>query len=166
MMKQRKRRARGKVDLRKIRVTSTYELKDIARLFGYSVDTVRRWKTKGLPVLPNSNPALVHGSSLRSWLEERQKARKRPCGPDEMFCLGSECRVPRRPAAGSVRVKKSNQRNSSIEAKCEVCGLKMYRGFAMADLAQIEKTFESFKGNIEDLYWPNNPPLNVVSKGE
>ena len=151
-MKRRKRKPRGKVDLRKIRTTSTYELKEIARLFGYSVDSIRRWKAQGLPVMADTTPVLVHGTELKVWLEERLNARKQPCGPDEMYCLGGECRKPRRPAIGSVRIKKSNQRNGSVEAQCEVCGQKMFRGFAMTNLAQTEKTFESFKGNVEDLY--------------
>ena len=164
-MKRRKRRARGKVDLRKIRTTSTYEFKDIAKLFGYSLDGVRRWKREGLPLMPETSPALIHGAELKAWLEARQKARKQPCAPDEIYCFGSPCRQPRRPKAGSVRIKKSNQRIGKIEAQCEICGQNMVKGFAMTNIAEIEKTYESFKGNIEDLYWLNNPPLKVVSKG-
>ena len=107
----------------------------------------------------------MHGAELKEWLEARQRARKQPCGLDEMYCFGGECRKPRRPEVGSVRIKKSNQRMGMIEARCEVCSKNIRKGFAMANLAQTEKTFESFKGNIEDLYWLNNPPLNVVSKG-
>jgi len=161
-MKPRKPKARSKVNLSKIRVTSTYELKDIARLFGCRIETVRRWKRKGLPVMADTKPVLVHGTELKAWLKIRQKARRKPCGPDEMYCLGSECRKPRRPARGSVRIKKSNQTVGIIEAQCEVCGKNIRKGYAMANIAEIEKAFESFKGNIEDIYWPNNPLLNVT----
>ena len=160
-MKRRKHK-RGKVNLSKIRTTSTYSLKDIARLFGCNIATVRRWKRNGLPVMADTKPTLIHGSEFKAWLTARQNARKQPCGPDEMYCLGSGCRKPRRPAIGSVRIKKSNQTVGMIEAQCEVCGQNMRKGYAMANLAEIEKTFETFKGNIEDIYWPNNPPLNVT----
>ena len=159
-MKRRKRKKRGRVNLRKIRVTTTYSLAEIAKLFGVHTETVRSWKRQGLPILPDTRPVLVHGLELKRWLEARQKARKRPCAPDQFFCLS--CRLPQRPAKGSVWIKKSNQRVGQVEAECENCGTKLHKGFAMSDLAEIEKTFATYKGNIEDLYGSNNSPLNIV----
>lgn len=164
-MKRPKRKPRGKINLSKIRTTSIYSLQEIARLFGCNIATVRRWKRDGLPIMANTKPILVHGSELKAWLQARQNARKRPCGPDEMYCLGGGCRKNRRPALGSVRIKKSNYTVGMIEAQCEVCGKNMRKGYAIADLAEIEKIFESYKGNIEDICWPNNSPLNVTLKG-
>ena len=162
-MKRRKHKTRGKVDLRKIRTTSTYSFKEIASLFNYSIGSIRRWKAQGLPIMTNTKPMLVHGAELKAWLDDRQKARKRPCEPEEFYCFAGNCRTQRRPKIGSVRIRKSNQIVGTIEARCEACGSKIRKGYAMTNLTEIEKTFESFKGNIEDLYWRNNPPLNVAS---
>lgn len=161
----RRSRKRGNIILSKIRPTSTYSFKDIAKLFGCNIATVRRWRRDGLPVMDNTKPILVHGSELKTWLEARQKARRRPCAPDEIYCLGGGCRTGRRPAIGSVRIRKSNQTVGMIEAQCAVCGKNMRRGYAMADQAEIEKVFESYKGNIEDICWSNNSPLNVTLNG-
>ena len=164
-MKRPKRKKRGKVNLSKIRTTSAYSFNDIAQLFGCNIATVRRWKRDGLPIMNNTKPILVHGTELKAWLQSRQKARKRPCAPDEMFCFSSGCRKGRLPAIGSVRIRKSNQKVGMIEAQCNECRKNIRKGYAMADLAEIEKIFESYKGNIEDICWPNNPPLNVTLKG-
>ena len=164
-MKRPRRKPRGKVNLRKIRPTHVYSLPEIATSLGFSIDTVRRWRREGMPVLADTMPYLVDGAALRDWLEERQKARKSTCKPDEMFCMGKGCHTPRRPEIGSVRIRKSNQRAGRIEAICKKCGTKISKGFAMANLAAIETTFAAYQGNIEDLDWHRNPLCIVGRKG-
>jgi len=163
-MQRPKRKPRGKINLRKIRPTHVYSLPEIATCLGFSLDTVRRWRREGMPVLPDAMPYLVHGAGLRDWLETRQKQRKSICKPEEMFCMGKGCHTPRCPAIGSVRLRKSNQRTGRMEAICQICGTKISKGFAMSDLAEIEKTFAAYQGNIEDLDWHRNPLCIVGEK--
>ena len=163
-MKRPKRKPRGKINLRKIRPTHVYSLPEIAVCLDFSLDTIRRWRRKGMPVLPDVMPYLVHGAELKGWLEERQRRRKSRCKPDEMFCMGKGCHTPRRPKIGSARIRKSNQRAARIEAVCEKCGTKISKGFAMSNLAAIEKTYAAYQGNIEDLDWRRNPLCIVGGK--
>lgn len=165
MKRRNKRKPRGKVNLRKIRPTHVYDLPEIAACLGFSLDTVRRWRREGMPVLPDTIPYLVDGAALIDWLAERQERRKSTCEPDEMFCMGKGCHTPRRPDIGSVRIRKSNQRAGRIEALCEKCGTKISKGFAMANLATIEKIFAVYQGNIEDLDWHRKPLCIVGEKG-
>ena len=163
MAPQIKRKSRGKINVNRVRVTHTYDLAEIATLFEVSIHTVRRWRRQGLPTLNDHSPYLVYGLELKGWLLKRQKARKRPCKAHEFYCMGSECRTQRSPKIGSVIIRKTNSNTGYIEALCSVCETKIRKGYATAQIATIEATFESYKSNVEDLAWYRQSPLNVTS---
>lgn len=147
-------------DLRKIRPTHTYNFEELAKVMRRAVSTVQRWKREGMPTIPNSNPALVDGADFKQWFMKRLAARKRPCNLNQFYCMGGSCRVQRLPEIGSVFIRRSNHKIGSVEAKCANCGASIRKGFAMADLAETEKTFAAYEGNVQDLLQYRNRPLN------
>ena len=77
----------------------SYTLAETAELYDVHRQTVRHWLKSGLEPLDNRRPVLIHGAELNRFHSERRTARKRPCGPGQLYCLG--CKEPRHPA-GSV----------------------------------------------------------------
>lgn len=152
-----------KINIAKIRPTHTYGLQDIAKSQGRRIETVRRWRREGLPTIANTNERLVDGAEFRAWAVAREAARKRPCAPDEFYCMGKTCRTQRVPAVGSVIIRKTNTNLGSIEANCGTCGQKLQKGFAMAELAETEAALGAFIGNICDLARYRDTPFSNTS---
>ena len=82
------------------KIHRSYTVVEAAELYGVHTNTVRRWIKQGLPVCDDRRPTLILGEHLRDFLRRRRQARKRPCGPDELYC--ARCCAPRRPAGGMV----------------------------------------------------------------
>lgn len=149
-----------KINISKIRPTHTYSLRELARSQGRTIETVRRWRRKGMPTIPETNGQLIDGAEFREWAIDREAARKFPCAPDEFFCMGKACRTQRHPAIGSVIIRKTNTNLGSVEANCAVCGGKVKKGFAMAELAQTEAALCALIGNVRDLARYREAPFN------
>ena len=62
-------------------------------------------------------------------------AKKRPCGPGEIYCL--RCREPRRPADGAVRYHPLTPTQGSLVALCGCCGAGLNRRVSLAKLPQV-----------------------------
>ena len=82
-----------KVDLRKIRPTQTYDLKQLANVTERKIETIWRWRRDGMPTLEGSDGKLVYGAEFKTWMKARQQARKRPCAIDEFYCFSRKCRT-------------------------------------------------------------------------
>ena len=158
-MTKRKKEAR-RDDLRKIRPTHTYSFEELAKLMQRAISTIQRWRREGMPIIPNSNPALVDGADFKQWFIKRLAARKRPCNLDQFYCMGGSCRVQRLPEIASVFIRRSNHKIGSVEAKCAHCGGDVRKGFSMSNIAEIENIFAAYEGNVQDLLQYRNRPLN------
>lgn len=159
-----KRKQSRKINVAKIRPSHTYDLPEIAKSQNRNIATVRRWRCEGMPTIPNTNEQLVDGAEFKDWAIDREAARKRPCAVDEFYCMGKDCRTQRKPAMGSVLIRKTNRRLGSIEAICGICGTKIKKGFAMSELSKTEAALESFIGNLHDLTRYRDVPFNGTSK--
>lgn len=130
---------RGRPDLRRVRGQTTYTAQEAAALIGVAIGTIRTWLRDGLPALDDGRPTLIFGADLKSWLSERQAARKCKCGPDEMYCL--RCRAPRKPVSGTVNIIPRNQKTVRVSGRCVQCEAKMNRGGSVAKLHEIIDAF-------------------------
>lgn len=126
-------------DIRRIRVSRTYSVLEIASLLEVHANTARRWIADGLQLLDNATPALVHGADLRRFLADRNLKRKQKCGPDEMPCF--RCRAPRKPVAGSVASARSNEKTITLSGVCPCCGGGMWRAGSVAKIAEYAANF-------------------------
>ena len=139
-----------------IRRDCSYSVQEIAELFHLHVNAVRRWLKASLKTIDDRKPQLIHGSDLIAFLRQRQKGRKQPCAPDQMYCC--RCRAPRRPAGGQVIVERLNARQIMIRGTCELCGARMNRGGSLARFAQVEQSFTVTKSPTP-LAEPACPPV-------
>ena len=163
-MRKPKKKQFRKINIAKIRPSHTYNREEIEKSQNRTKETVRRWIREGLPPIPGTNKQRFDGAEFKAWAIAREAERKRPCKPDQFFCMNGNCRTQRLPAVGSVFIRKTNTNLGSIEANCVSCGGAVKKGFAMKDLAETEATFESFVGNVRDLLRYRDPPSNGTSQ--
>ena len=112
--------------LRLVRDNYTYAVQEIADLYGLDISTVRNWiKKGGLKRIPKARPHLVHSSALKLFLNKRQKKRKRPCAPDEIYCCS--CKKSHPPKMGSARAQFLPNGSVRIQAICPLKNKPMNR---------------------------------------
>ena len=117
---------------RRIRRLRTYNVAEAAKVTGATPATVRAWMKQGLPSVRNSYPAIIRGADLIDFLQQRAKARKKPCGPGRLFCLS--CKEPKRPACGEVEYQEDGPVLGTIVGLCPDCTTIMRRRSSRARL--------------------------------
>lgn len=147
-----------KPDLRKIRITKIYTVDQIATALDRNVGTVRVWIRDGLPVLDGRKPALIEGAALKSWLKIRWESKKQKCSPGEFYCC--KCRKPRAPRRSSVSIHPKNIKTLNIKALCGLCGTRMNKGAAFADLGQLQEQFQLLAQQEQHLSEYDDPCVN------
>ena len=118
----------------------SYEIEDVAELLDGHINTVHNWIKGGLPSMKAKKPFLIHGSELIAFLNDKQRKRKHPCSPEEIFCF--TCQVPRKPKEGKVEVKIRNKNQLTLIGDCEHCGNRIFRGGATRKLSEYGKFFK------------------------
>ncbi len=129
-------------NIHKIKSRRSYNLSEIASLFGIDRKTCSRWiKNEGLEVIEkNVNPLLVMGENLISFIKEKRKKKKMPLKENEIYCF--KCHKAVIPKKGSIRVIKTGKKigleNREQYKKigiCEVCGtgLNKFLGVCQKD---------------------------------
>lgn len=127
--------ARGRFNPRRAKIHRSYSVAEAAVLFGVHRNTVRNWIKHGLPVIQTSGGVLILGRYLGPFLERRQAARSRKCGPAELYCL--KCREPRRPRLESLSVFEVATSKPNVIGECEVCGKRMRQCVGAQKLAAL-----------------------------
>lgn len=115
---------------RAIRKHHSYTVEEAAEALGAHPQTVRAWISMGLPVLASSRPHLILGAHLREFLDKRQTARRRPLGPDELYCL--RCRAAKSPAGGMADFVADGAGPGRLTGICPDCDRICHR-FAHAE---------------------------------
>ena len=128
-------RRRQKPDLRRIRVSESYTVPEVAKLLGRTLPTVRNWIKLGLPTLPDTSPRLICGGDLKTWLAKRWKAKKQICGVDRLYCC--KCRRPQRPKPHTVTTSPLTSKVAKVSGRCGQCDTRMQQSRSLAKLAEI-----------------------------
>jgi len=119
-------------NLRLIKVRRSYNLSEMAALFGKDRKTCQRWvKDEGLqPIEKGTNPLLVMGADLKEFLKERAKKRKTNLDETEFYCF--KCRRPVKAKMGSGKIIKTGKmigKNNLAQLNktgvCEACNTKL-----------------------------------------
>ena len=141
------------------KINHSYEVGEIAVLLGVHKNTVRAWIKGGLAVVDNRRPALVLGSTLRTFLQMKRTKNKRPCQPGEFYCF--RCRAPKKPAGNVADFQPETEAVGNLIALCVDCETIMYKRIGTAKLglisAQIEVTVTEALKRIGD---SDNPIVN------
>lgn len=125
------RRATG----RRLGSVRSYTVKEIAEIEGVCRNTVRNWMSAGLEPIDDRKPLLFAGDAVKTFLVKRAAARKRKCGPGELYCFS--CRKPRRPALRMVDLAACDGGNAKISALCKECETIMHRFVRVADVPRV-----------------------------
>jgi hypothetical protein len=118
----------------------SYDVKEIADLFGIHENSVLRWiGNEGLPLIDDTRPYLVHGADLAAFIKKRQAARKKKCSPEEFFCC--KCRMPRTAWGNTVDIIIKNKTKLQIRGLCAVCDTAVIKAGAAKKIHEYQKTF-------------------------
>lgn len=127
--------AARRIDPRVVKLNRTYDVAELAARLDVHRNTVRHWQREGLTPLDGARPVLFHGSTVREFLGERNKARKSPCPPGTLYCF--KCRAPRPPALGMIDYLPISVTGGNIRAICGTCETVMHRRTLKAALAAV-----------------------------
>jgi len=143
-------------NLRRIKATWPYTVQEIARLFGLHKNAVLRWLNEGLQADRDGRPFLIRGDELIRFLSERQKSRKRKCGPTEFYCF--KCRAPREAFLGIADVSIENASRLRLKSICATCSTPVSKVQSTKNFERIEKSF-----HIQKLEGPHLIERNEAS---
>lgn len=130
----------------------TYEIEEVASLFGVHRNTVRNWLKNGLSTIDDRRPQLIHGGVLKAYLARRRAASKCPCAPGEIYCL--PCRAPRVPMDNSVSYRTLTEDRGDLVGLCPVCRRRFCRRVSRATMAisagKLKVRFTDAEGHISE----------------
>lgn len=121
---------------RLVKIHRSYSVEDAARLFGTHKNTVRAWVKAGLLTCDEKRPMLILGRELAAFLKARREKSKRPCQPDEIYCV--RCRAPKRPAGGMAEYQPQTATLGNLAGICPDCDGMIFRRASLAKLPQIQ----------------------------
>ena len=122
----------------RVKIHRSYEVADIAELFGIHRNTVRQWRKQGLPMTDTRRPQLITGHALRAFLQTKRSKHKRPCQPGELYCL--RCRTPQKQACDTADFQADTEKVGKITAICPAYDCLMHQRISMATLEKIRAT--------------------------
>lgn len=157
-----KTRKHGKVALHKIRKTYSYDVSEIAKLFGVSKQTVHNWIKAGLPTIDGSYPCLVQGEGLYAWHATRKQKNKSPTPLGKFYCF--HCRTAQFPADGTLKVTNRNRKFATAKAVCVACGTKVNRNLALSDCDTFATVDRHKQAAGNTLFSDEVPSVNLTLK--
>ena len=110
----------------------SYSINEVASLLSIDRRTCGRWiKYEGLRVIEeNTNPILIMGEDLRSFIKERKEKRKIPLKDNEFLCM--KCRKAVRALSGSEETVKTGKKIGKDDQEqlkkigiCENCNTQL-----------------------------------------
>jgi len=152
-----------RADWRRIKGKLSYTIDEAAHALGTHRNTVRHWVKKvGLPAMTEARPHLILGGDLVAFLRARRTARKRRCGPGELYCL--RCRAPRRPVPGLLEYRALTSTRARIVGICSTCEAILHRFVSTHRAAAVATEFNlQIEGRHESLADSALPALNCDS---
>ena len=135
---------RRRVSAARVKRNRSYTLEEAAEQVGVTVQTIRAWVKRGLPVLSARRPYLVLGVDLIDFVKNRSAPRTRRLRIGEFHCLS--CKAPRKPAFGIADYVPITPLRGRLEAFCETCGIGCHR-FVSAAQIPVWRTKVEIGGN-------------------
>jgi len=126
-----------------VKAALSYEVEEAACALGVTPATIRNWIKDGLPVMATRKPYLILGAAIRDYLRTKREAKKRPLGPDQLFCLS--CRTPRKPENAAVTSLEITSKTTLLAGICESCGGTCTRMISTKATARFVENFQITK---------------------
>jgi hypothetical protein len=139
--------ANHRIDPRRVKIHFAYSVEEAATALGTHRNTIRLWIKQGLPVADDHRPIVMSGAAIRSFLQRRKTAKKRPLSPGEFYCF--KCRIPKSPAGGMADFIGSNAGLGTLCGLCPDCETVMHRRASFANL-------ERAKGKLDVKIFPRS----------
>ncbi len=125
---------------RLVKIHRNYTVEETASLLSVHKNTVRIWIKEGLPCIYEKRPMLILGRDLSAFLQARRVKKKRPCKPNQMYCL--RCRSPKVPAGNMVDYQPATETLGNLFGICPDCGVGMNRRTSLSKLVQIQEILD------------------------
>lgn len=124
----------------RIKLHRSYTIDEAARTLETSKGTIRRWVAeKGLPILGDRKPALIHGSNLKAFGQARSKS-KIKCKSYEFYCF--RCKTTRSPAGSMADFTARTSKSGNLKAICETCDTIMNKHVSKINLPALSKVLD------------------------
>lgn len=146
---------RRPINPRLAKIHWSYDVAELAKLFGVCRGTVRDWNKRGLrPMEDGRRPALFLGAEVRRFLIAERERRKCPNPAGHFRCF--KCRVPRMPHGNDADYRPRTDTWGMLEGICSVCGRMLYRAASLAKL-------EAIRGDLRIRFLNGGPRISTRS---
>lgn len=125
---------------RAVKKHHTYTVEEAAEALDAHIQTVRSWGDLGLRIMKSKTPHLILGDDLHRFLASQERGRKRPLGPNELYCL--KCRGPKIPEGRLADFILTDSGKGRLSGICPDCGRMCHRFAQEARLADIAPDLE------------------------
>src|SRR5579883_1429647 len=156
-------RRRRRYNVRRVKATWPYTVREIAELFGIHENTVLSWLKHGLSADLREKPYLIRGDELARFLRQRQDGNRRKCRPDEFYCF--RCREPREACLGMADIVIESPTRLRIKALCAVCETPVNKVQNARDFAKVRERFHIQQLAGEHLLERSGPSVNSDFRG-
>ena len=144
---------------RLVKIHRNYTVEDVSRLLSVHKNTVRGWIKQGLPIIDDKRPKLILGRDLSAFLQARRVKNKRPCKPNQMYCL--PCRSPKIPAGNMVDYQPVTESLGNLYGICPDCETGMNRRTSLTKLVQIQEVLDiTFPEGLQHIVDSKQPTVN------
>jgi len=143
-------------NLRLLRQDYSYTAQELADSLGIACTaTILRWQKEGLRPIPHTRPLLFHSSEVKFFLDKRQKRRKKPCAPDETFCM--KCQCPRHIQPNTLTTIPTANKLLRLSGACATCGSKMNKVIKPKEWGEKHPLYRFMKDGTEQHGGENQP---------
>jgi hypothetical protein len=125
---------------RLIKSHMTYTVDEAADTLDSHKNTVRLWLKQGLSTIDGKRPTLIYGADLIRFLTERRAKAKRPCGPNQIYCV--RCRLAQIPAGNMADFTQLTATAGNLIGICPTCESLMYRRVALTNLDRVRAVLD------------------------
>ncbi|MHB8446590.1 MAG: helix-turn-helix domain-containing protein, partial [Rudaea sp.] len=70
---------------RLVKIHRNCSVEEAAKRLDVHKNTIREWIRRGLPVMKERRPVLIHGKALREFLVQSRGRNMRPCAPGHIY---------------------------------------------------------------------------------
>lgn len=133
-----RKKARRKLNHRRIKSKTSYEIDILAKVLGVHPNTIHNMIKEGLPIIEDSYPYLIRGEVAMGFIAERQRKRKSPLKQDELRCL--RCCKGTKAKNGVAALEIITPKVGNLKAVCEECEItKTNRRISLKDLPKFQE---------------------------
>ncbi len=129
-----------RINSRRIKIHRSYTVTEAADALGVHKSSVRLWIKKGLPIAEERHPALLLGTAIHKFLDDRKAKQRHRLAPGEFYCF--KCRAAKSPAAGMADYVPASPTLGNLKGLCPDCETIMNRRTSLAKL-------DYAKGNLD-----------------